>query len=122
MGKEVSKDWKKTGYYVGGIVGLIAVDKITTKFLHNNLEPHLNYDLPNISFVNNTSSHKWLVGDNAYMSYPIMGIYLGSFFTNKEYYYKGTCLEKCPDGSIFDTNKDLTDCLNLPRLIFFSRN
>ena len=84
MGKEVSNDWKKTGYYVGGIAGLIAVDKITTKFLHNSLEPHLNYDLPNISFVNNTSSHKWLVGDNAYMSYPIMGIYLGSFFTNKE--------------------------------------
>jgi len=26
MGKEISNDWKKTGYYIGGIVGLIAVD------------------------------------------------------------------------------------------------
>ncbi|WP_298882414.1 phosphatase PAP2 family protein [uncultured Polaribacter sp.] len=84
MGKEVSNDWKKTGYYVGGIVGLIAVDKITTKFLHNQIEPHLNYDLPNITIINNTSKHLWLLGDNAYMSYPVIGNYLFSFFTNKE--------------------------------------
>ena len=84
MGKEVSKDWKKTGYVLGGIVGLIAADKITTNFLHNQIEPNLHYDLPNISLVNNTSNHKWLVGDNAYMSYPIIGIYLGSFLANKE--------------------------------------
>jgi len=84
MGKEISNDWKKTGYYIGGIVGLIAVDKITTNFLHNNLEPYLNYDLPNISFVNSSSSHKWLVGDNAYMSYPIIGNYVFSFFSNSE--------------------------------------
>jgi membrane-associated phospholipid phosphatase len=84
MGKEVSNDWKKTGYYVGGIVGLITVDKVTTNFLHKHLEPNLTYALPDISFVNNTSSHKWLVGENAYMSYPIIGNYLFSFITNKE--------------------------------------
>ena len=84
MGKEVSNDWKKTGYYVGGIVGLIAIDKVTTNFLHKHLEPNLTYDLPDISFINKTSNHKWLLGDNAYMSYPIIGNYLFSFFTNKE--------------------------------------
>ena len=84
MGKEISNDWKKTGYYLGGIVGLIAVDKVTTKFLHNQLEPNLDYNLPNISFVNSSSNHKWLIGDNAYMSYPIIGNYLFSFITNKE--------------------------------------
>ncbi|MEO9571136.1 MAG: phosphatase PAP2 family protein [Polaribacter sp.] len=84
MGKEISNDWKKTGYYVGGIVGLIAVDKVTTNFLHNHLEPHLTYKLPKISFIKGRTDHKWLVGENAYMSYPIIGNYLFSFFTNKE--------------------------------------
>ena len=29
LGKEFSDDWKKTGYYAAGILGLIATDKIT---------------------------------------------------------------------------------------------
>jgi membrane-associated phospholipid phosphatase len=84
MGKEISNDWKKTGYYVGGIVGLIAVDKVTTNFLHNHIEPILTYKLPKISFIKGRTDHAWLAGENAYMSYPIIGNYLFSFFTNKE--------------------------------------
>ena len=84
MGKEISNDWKKTGYYLGGIVGLIAVDKVTTNFLHKNIEPNINYVLPNISVINSKSSQRWLIGDDAYMSYPIIGNYLFSFFTNRE--------------------------------------
>jgi membrane-associated phospholipid phosphatase len=84
MGKEVSNDWKKTGYYLGGIIGLIAVDKVTTKFVQNHIEPNLTYTLPNISIVNKTSNHVWLLGDNAYLTYPTIGIYIGSFLTNNE--------------------------------------
>ena len=84
MGKEVSKDWKKTGYYVGGIIGLIAVDKITTKFLHDYIEPTIDYRLPKISIINPSSSHKWLLNNNAYISYPIIGNYMISFFGNRE--------------------------------------
>jgi membrane-associated phospholipid phosphatase len=84
MGKEISNDWKKTGYYAAGILGLIAADKITTKFLHQHIEPTIDYSLPNISFVNRTSSHKWLQGNNTYLTYPVMANYLFSFITNKE--------------------------------------
>ncbi|PWG06104.1 phosphatase PAP2 family protein [Polaribacter aquimarinus] len=84
MGKEISNDWKKTGYYAAGILGLIATDKITTKFLHQHIEPKINYNLPNINLVNSTTSQQWLIGDNAYLTYPIIGVYIGSFLSNKE--------------------------------------
>ena len=84
MGKEVSNDWKKTGYYLGGIVGLILTDKVTTKFVQDHIEPNLTYRLPNISLINESSDLLWLVGRNTYMTYPIIGNYLFSFIANKE--------------------------------------
>ncbi|KQC00223.1 phosphatase PAP2 family protein [Pedobacter sp. Hv1] len=81
MGKEVGQDWAKTGWYTAGILNLILTDKITTKFLHEHIEPNVNYSLPNISLVKNTD---WLSGNDAYMSYPIIGLYLGSLITNNE--------------------------------------
>lgn len=84
MGKQVSKDWKKTGIYTAGIIGLIATDKITTSFWQDHVEPNIQYSLPNFSPVNGTSSHKWMIGENAYLSFPTIGIYLGSFFANYE--------------------------------------
>ncbi|MGB0879224.1 MAG: phosphatase PAP2 family protein [Polaribacter sp.] len=85
MGKEISSDWKKTGFYLGGIVGLILTDKISTKFVQEHIEPILDYPLPNISLVGEPSdNNRWLVDDNAYMTYPIIGNYLLSFILNKE--------------------------------------
>ncbi|MHB0756867.1 phosphatase PAP2 family protein [Polaribacter sp. M15] len=85
LGKEFSDDWKKTGYYAAGILGLIATDKITTKFYHNHIEPNIDYKLPNITphFLRN-KKNRWINGENTYLTYPIMGIYLGSLLTNSE--------------------------------------
>lgn len=86
LGKEFSDDWKKTGYYAVGILGLMATDKITTKFYQNHIEPNINYKLPDLApqFLRK-SKNVWISGgDNAYLTYPIMGIYFGSLLTNKE--------------------------------------
>jgi len=85
LGKEVSNDWKKTGYYAAGILGLIATDKITTKAWKNYVEPNIDYQLPNITpnFLKN-SKNAWISGQNSYLTYPIIGLYVGSLFTNKE--------------------------------------
>lgn len=84
MGKEISNDWKKTGYYAAGVLGLIAVDKITTKFYHNSIEPNINYKLPNIGLFGRGRGKEWISGENAYLTYPVIAIYLGSFLTNQE--------------------------------------
>ncbi|TVZ56096.1 PAP2 superfamily protein [Lutibacter sp. Hel_I_33_5] len=84
IGKELSNDWKKTGYYLAGITGLVLTDKITTRLWHKHVEPTINYSLPDITMINNTSTHKWLLNNNAYISYPIIANYLGAFFSNKE--------------------------------------
>lgn len=85
IGKEFSDDWKKTGYYAAGILGLIATDKITTKFYHKHIEPNIDYKLPNITpnFLKD-SKNRWVNGENTYLTYPIMGIYLGALITNSE--------------------------------------
>ncbi|WP_405607745.1 phosphatase PAP2 family protein [Polaribacter sp. Asnod1-A03] len=85
LGKEFSDDWKKTGYYVAGILGLIATDKITTKFYQQHVEPKIDYTLPTITpiFLRN-SKNMWINGENTYLTYPIIGIYVGSLFANKE--------------------------------------
>ena len=83
MGKEVSDDWGRSGKYALGAVGLILTDKITTKFLHQHIETTINYTLPNISFSRNKSI-PWLSGNDAYMTYPVVGLYLGSLITNNE--------------------------------------
>ena len=85
LGKEFSDDWKKTGYYAAGILGLIATDKITTKAWQDYVEPAIDYQLPNITprFLKN-SSNTWINGQNSYLTYPIIGLYFGSLFTNSE--------------------------------------
>ena len=85
LGKEFSDDWKKTGYYAAGILGLIATDKITTKAWQDYVEPNIDYRLPNIrpGFLNGTKN-TWLIGENAYLTYPIIGLYAGSLLANNE--------------------------------------
>jgi membrane-associated phospholipid phosphatase len=85
LGKELSDDWKKTGYYAAGILGLIATDKITTKAYHKYVEPNIDYTLPNITphFLRK-SKEIWTKGENSYLTYPIIGIYLGSLFANSQ--------------------------------------
>ena len=85
LGIEFSNDWKRTGYYAAGVLGLVLTDKITTKFWHNTIEPAIDYKLPDISlFKNEGRAYTWLKGNDAYMSYPIIGLYLGSLITNNE--------------------------------------
>ena len=85
LGKEFSEDWKKTGLYAAGILGLIATDKITTKAFQN-LESNIDYRLPNLTphFLRG-SKNMWINNtENTYLTYPIIGIYLGSLITNNE--------------------------------------
>ncbi|WP_418263158.1 phosphatase PAP2 family protein [Flavobacterium faecale] len=82
MGHTVSCDWKRTALYAGGIVGLIATDKITTGFLHDHIEPTVNYSLPKIDVIK--TGIDWAQGNNAYMLYPILGLYAGSLVANHE--------------------------------------
>ncbi|SDS27136.1 PAP2 superfamily protein [Polaribacter sp. KT25b] len=85
LGKEFSDDWKKTGYYAAGILGLFATDKITTKAYHKHIEPNIDYSLPTITpnFLR-SSKNVWINGENSYLTYPIIGIYVGSLFANQE--------------------------------------
>ena len=86
LGKEFSNDWKKTGYYAAGILGLIATDKITTKFYQDHVESNIDYRLPNLTphFLRG-SRNVWINNtENAYLTYPIIGIYIGSLITNNE--------------------------------------
>lgn len=82
MGRIVSNDWKETATYAGGIIGLIAVDKYTTGFLHDHIEPAIDYQIPNIAIGN--SKNQWFSGNNTYLTYPLIGLYLGSVATNSE--------------------------------------
>jgi len=84
MGKEVSANWGKTGLYVAGIAGLILSDKVTTRFLQQHIEPNIDYSLPNISVFKKGKKIDWLTGNDAYMSYPVIGLYAGSFLLNNE--------------------------------------
>lgn len=86
LGKEFSDDWKRTGYYAAGILGLIATDKITTKAWQDYVEPNIDYRLPNLTpnFLRN-SKNMWINNtENTYLTYPIIGVYLGSLLTNNE--------------------------------------
>lgn len=82
MGHTVSSNWKRTAMYAGGIVGLIAVDKITTGFLHDHIEPNVDYHLPTIGIVGSTNPI--FQGNDPYITYPIMGLYAGSILLNNE--------------------------------------
>ncbi|MCI9845823.1 phosphatase PAP2 family protein [Flavobacterium pectinovorum] len=79
MGHNVSSNWKRTALYTAGIIGLIAVDKQTTGFLHDHIEPNIDYSLPEIK---STIPH--VIGADSYIVYPIIGLYAGSLIINNE--------------------------------------
>lgn len=82
MGHTITSNWKRTALYTGGIIGLIATDKITTGFLHDHIEPSIDYTLPKIDVLK--TNIDWVDGNNAYILYPILGLYAGSFIANHE--------------------------------------
>lgn len=82
MGHTVSSDWKRTAYYTAGIIGLIATDKITTGFLHDHIEPNINYSLP--VFEIEKIKVNWLGKYDHYIIYPIIGLYASSFAINNK--------------------------------------
>ncbi|MBF4516206.1 phosphatase PAP2 family protein [Flavobacterium sp. ANB] len=79
MGHTISSDWKRTAIYTAGIIGLIAVDKQTTGFLHDHIEPNIDYSLPKIK---STIPH--VIGTDSYIVYPIIGLYAGSLIINNK--------------------------------------
>ena len=79
MGYNVSSDWKRTAIYTAGIIGLIAVDKQTTGFMHDKIEPNIDYSLPDINPKNGIPH---VTRDDAYILYPIVGLYAGSLIIN----------------------------------------
>ncbi|MFB9079490.1 phosphatase PAP2 family protein [Flavobacterium procerum] len=79
MGHTLSSDWKRTALYTAGIIGLIAIDKQTTGFLHDKIEPNIDYSLPEIK---STIPH--VIGTDSYIVYPIIGLYAGSLIINNE--------------------------------------
>lgn len=79
MGHTLSSDWKRTALYTAGIVGLIAVDKHTTGFWHDKIEPNIDYSLPEIK---STIPH--VIGTDSYIVYPIIGLYACSLIINNE--------------------------------------
>ncbi|WP_281309769.1 phosphatase PAP2 family protein [Flavobacterium flavigenum] len=82
MGHTISSDWKRTALYTAGIIGLIAVDKQTTGFLHDHIEPNIDYTLPDIDPKNRIP---YVTGHDPYIIYPIVGLYAGSLiFNNKK--------------------------------------
>jgi len=82
MGQIISNDWKKTATWAGSILGLVCIDKYTTGFLHDHIEPAIDYQLPSIGINNNRLP--WLSGEDAYISYPLIGLYAGSIITNNK--------------------------------------
>ena len=81
MGHNVSSNWKRTAIYTAGIIGLIAIDKQTTGFMHDKIEPNIDYSLPNINPKNGIPH---VTRDDAYILYPIIGLYAGSLIINNK--------------------------------------
>ncbi|RNL87709.1 phosphatase PAP2 family protein [Sinomicrobium pectinilyticum] len=82
IGHLTSENWKKTATYVGGIAGLIMVDKYTTQFYQDHVEDNINYSLPRISSRN--SNFPLFRGNDPYIAYSLLGIYGGSVIANSE--------------------------------------
>ena len=79
MGHTISSDWKRTALYTAGIIGLIAVDKYTTGFWHDHVEPNIDYSLPKID-----SPIPHVIETDSYIVYPILGLYAGSLIINNK--------------------------------------
>ena len=83
MGHSISKDWKTTALYSAGTLALIATDGYTTEFWQQYVEPAIDYTLPEIDpFEEN--KFPWLSGEDAYITYPLLGLYAGSLIANNE--------------------------------------
>lgn len=82
MGHITSENWKKTAAYAGGIAGLVMVDKYTTEFYQDNIEDNIQYSLPRIASKNN--DFPLFQGNDAYITYSLLGIYGGSIIANSE--------------------------------------
>ncbi|WP_010182231.1 phosphatase PAP2 family protein [Aquimarina agarilytica] len=82
IGHTFTKDWKTTAAYAIGTLGLITTDKITTNFLHQHIEPHINYKLPNIAPINNKVP--FLHDADGYIGLPILGLYATSILINNK--------------------------------------
>jgi hypothetical protein len=81
MGQTVSSNWKRTALYTAGIIGLIAIDKQTTGFLHDHIEPNIDYSLPDIDPKDRIPN---VTQDDPYILYPIIGLYAGSLIINNK--------------------------------------
>jgi membrane-associated phospholipid phosphatase len=81
MGHNVSSNWKRTAIYTAGIIGLIAIDKQTTGFMHDHIEPNIDYSLPDINPKNGIPH---VTKDDPYILYPIIGLYAGSLIINNK--------------------------------------
>ncbi|MGS2738273.1 phosphatase PAP2 family protein [Sinomicrobium sp. M5D2P17] len=84
MGHNISDDWGKTAIYAGGILGLIMVDKYTTQFYQDNIEDNIQYSLPNIGSKSGDTELALFHGNDAYITYSLLGIYGGSIIANSE--------------------------------------
>ncbi|MDB4297233.1 phosphatase PAP2 family protein [Flavobacteriaceae bacterium] len=84
MGNAITKDWKTSLAYTGGMAALVLLDKPTTKFWQNHIETNVDYHLPDIRIGN--QGWPWLNHntEDAYVSYSLIGLYVGSLATKYE--------------------------------------
>ncbi|NCD70545.1 phosphatase PAP2 family protein [Mucilaginibacter agri] len=79
MGKTVSKDWRVTAAYAGGIALFVLADKPVTQWYQDNVEKNVKYKFPKLA---NPGNSRFFYGNDAYLNYSIMGLYAGSLIAN----------------------------------------
>ena len=79
MGKVLTKDWRATAAYVGGISLMILADKPVTQWYQDHVVKNINYKLPTLPGANN---NRFFYGNDAYMNYSVMALYGGSLIAN----------------------------------------
>lgn len=79
MGNILTKDWKKTTAYVGGVAIIVFADKPITQWYQDKVEKHINYQLPNLPGSN---KNMFFRGNDAYLNFSILGLYGGSLIGN----------------------------------------
>ena len=75
MGKVVTRDWRQTAAYTGGIALFLLADKPVTEFYQDELEKTIKYKLPVIAPPGNSL---FFNGNDAYLNYSILALYGGS--------------------------------------------
>jgi membrane-associated phospholipid phosphatase len=89
MGLTLKRDWKKVSIMTAGVAGLILVDKHTTSFYQDKIEPKITYSIPDISpkIYAKSGTTLWpLQKNDTYIFYSLAGLYTGSVLAN---YKKG---------------------------------